>query len=88
MLDPAVALVSASLGATATAFVAWRKTGPEREALTVKTLRSVLVELRAELDHKDREMEVLRNKLELAEATLEKLTNERMPSDFRPGEAT
>lgn len=49
------------------ALVAWRKAGVEAESIAVSTLRSVIGELRIELDDKESEIKLLRGRLDAAE---------------------
>lgn len=52
---PLVALVSLILGGSGVgAIIAFRKAGPEVEAISVTTLRGVIQEMRDELERKDR----------------------------------
>lgn len=46
------------------ALASWRKSGPESESIAVTTLKSVIEELRNELDRKEVEMGVMRTKLD------------------------
>ena len=88
MVSPDVILAAtgaAGVGAGAGgALVAWRKAGPEAEAVAVKTLRSVIHELRDELTRKEREWHAeltrkeaelagLRERVDFAEAKVEEL---------------
>lgn len=88
MVSPDVILAAsaaAGVGAGAGgALVAWRKAGPEAEAVAVKTLRSVIHELRdeltrkeqewgAELARKEDELHGLRQRVDHAEARVEEL---------------
>lgn len=43
-------------GGMATAYVAFKKAGPEVESISVGTLRGVIEELRVELDRKDAQL--------------------------------
>lgn len=58
---------------------AWRKSGNESEAIAVTTLRSVIEELRAELDRKVDEIDTMRDKLDKLDRNLSVL------SDMPPG---
>lgn len=60
-VDPLTAIVGAILGGgLLTGIAAFRKAGPERENMTVDTLRGVIQELREEITRLSAEVEVLR----------------------------
>jgi hypothetical protein len=58
------AALAGTAGATVGALASWRKYGSESESIAVTTLRSVITELRSELDRKEGEIEVMRSKLD------------------------
>jgi chromosome segregation ATPase len=79
-MDPAaIAALSGAGGAVVGAVSAWRKSGNESEAIAVTTLRSVIEELRAELDRKVDEIDTMRDKLDKLDRNLSVL------SDMPPG---
>jgi shikimate 5-dehydrogenase len=75
-MDPATAAaISGAGGAAVGAAATWRKLGRESESIAVTTLRSVIAELRAELDRKETEMGVMRAKLDVLDLHLTALAD-------------
>lgn len=72
MLVGAAGLVSGLGGA----YAVNRKLGPETESMAIASLRSVLDDLRIELDRKDKQCKELALKLELAERQLVRLESQ------------
>ena len=64
-MDPATAAaLSGAGGAAFGALAGWRKSSHESESIAVTTLRSVIEELRSELDRKEVEIGTMRGKLD------------------------
>jgi hypothetical protein len=83
MIDPLAALslgLAAGAGAGAAA-ARWRKAKPEAEALAIETLRTVLGELRAELEAKNRELSELRQRVRVAEVALEAVARDKVKTE-------
>lgn len=79
-MDPAtVATLSGAGGIVIGAVGAYRKSGNESESIAVATLKSVIQELRAELDRKEAEIGAMRQKLDVLDHHLSVL------SDLPPG---
>lgn len=77
MVDPVIVLTNVATAAVSAAgaggVVAWRKAGPENEALAVKTLREVIDGLLLDLKRKEGELRELREELVRKEGQLREL---------------
>lgn len=75
----ALAALTGAGGIFVGAAAAWRRGGSESESIAVTTLKAVIQELRAELDRKEVEINVMRVKLDKLDRNLNVL------ADLPPG---
>jgi hypothetical protein len=73
--EPLVPILTALGGAALGAAASWRKAKPEAEGLAVTTLKSVIEQLRLELDRKEEEIGDMRAKLDKLDHNLNLLVD-------------